>query len=179
VAPATAARPSVTEQTGLALRQIPCQRAKRHPTAGLAVNVNRPATKVERHFRPQLIPIGRLTTLPAPVFRIVSRAGLAPKLATMVASAVTVTEQVGAVPVQPPDQLLKVDLASGIAVRVSVWSCATSAEHVVPQAIASPASRTVPPTAHGPTYALRRSRSSASRRRRRMRGFASLTISSR
>jgi hypothetical protein len=120
VAPATAPRPSVTEQTGLALWQIPCQWAKRHPTTGRAVNVTRPATKVERHFRPQLIPIGWLTTLPASVFRIVSKAGLAPKVATMVASTVTVIEQVGAVPVQPPDQLLKVDLASGIAVRVSV-----------------------------------------------------------
>src|SRR5204863_5261451 len=57
---------SVSRQTGLVPRQLPCQRANRHPGDGFAVSATGPGAKPWLQRRPHAIPDGTLLTGPRP-----------------------------------------------------------------------------------------------------------------
>src|SRR5438876_10615214 len=111
--------------------QAPCQRASCQPGDGFAVRRSGPGANPKRQRLPQLIPVGRLVTVPEPTFRTVSVTSVFVNAAVMVVSALTMSEQVGLAPVQPPPtQPEKVDPPSGVAVRVTVSPCRNSPKQV-------------------------------------------------
>ena len=102
----------------------PDQPAKVAVPAGAAVKtIAVPQATVSVQSVPQAMPAGLDVTVPLPVpaLTTVSVHCGAPKVAVTITAPVTVTVQVGAVPVQPPpDQPWKVDAPVGVAVSVTV-----------------------------------------------------------
>ena len=102
--------------------QAPVQPANVDPDAAAAVSVTCvPLAKFELHVLGQLIPEGLLVTVPEPEPDVVTvsctGAGAWSNVAVTAVSAPSVTTQL-AVPLHPPDQPVKVELESGVAVRV-------------------------------------------------------------
>ncbi len=96
---------------------------------------------------PQVMPAGAELTVPVPLpFLVTVRTYVASvKVAVTFLAWVIETSQVAAVPVQAPDQPVKVEPVAAVADRVTVALGASSAEHVVPQAISfEPTVATVP-----------------------------------
>jgi hypothetical protein len=130
---------------GFVPRQAPAQRENFHPIVGFAARVIVPTGKRPLQRVPHAIPAGELVTLPEPTFFTERAAIRFEKLAVTVVSPVTVSGQVGAVPVHPPDQPEKIEVASGVAVSVAFWPVRMSTVHVVPQFSEPLESVTVPP----------------------------------
>jgi len=86
---------------------------------------------------PQVIPAGAELTVPVPLpFLVtVSRYVASVKVAVTFLAWVMETSQVAAVPVQPPDQPVKVEPVAAAADRVTLSLAASNAEQVVPQAM--------------------------------------------
>jgi hypothetical protein len=120
IAVAAEPRARLIRHTGLDPRQEPCQRANVKPAAGFAVSVTVPGANVARHFAPQTIPAGLLTTLPRPILRTFRLTGFFAKLAVTFVSAPGVSVQVGLAPEQPPpSQPENTESALGVAVSVT------------------------------------------------------------
>src|SRR5262249_48034074 len=103
--------------------QAPLQPENVEPLAAAAVKVTA-VPNVPTHVAPQLIPAGLDVMVPAPAPVLVT-GGASPGGAgwraavTFSPAALIVTEQVAAVPVQAPLQLVNVDPPAGVAVRVT------------------------------------------------------------
>ena len=126
----------VTVQVVVVPVHAPVQPSKAEPAAGAAVNVTLAFwLKLAVQVVPQLMPAGLLVIVPAPVPALVTVncTGTALKLAVTVFAAFMVTVQALAVPVQAPDQLVKVEPADGVAVRVTLAFRLKLAEQAVPQ----------------------------------------------
>src|SRR5207247_10010743 len=98
------------------------------------------------HVAPQAMPAGALVTVPVPVPDLVTVRvkDCWAKVAVTEVAAFTVTMQV-LVPEQPPPlQPVKVELASGVAVKVTAVPLANGAAHVAPQAMPAGLLATVP-----------------------------------
>jgi hypothetical protein len=95
---------------------------------------------------PQLIPAGELVTVPVPVPALVtvSCTGTGAKLAVTVLATFIVTVQVLAVPVQAPDQPLKVEPADAAAVNLTPAFLVKLALQVTPQLMPAGELVTVP-----------------------------------
>jgi hypothetical protein len=114
-------RSSTSRQTDFVPWQAPCQRANRQPSEGVAVSFTGPGTNAWLHRPPQLIPDGRLLMVPRPNLCTVNVASFLLNAAVTDVSPFTATEQVATVPVHaPPDQPVKIDPGSGVAIRVNV-----------------------------------------------------------
>ena len=137
----------VTAQVPVPVQPPPLQPVKVEPAAGAAVRVMAvPTVNEAEQAAPQEIPEGALLTVPLPVPVLVTlRANDCwTKPAVTEAAALIVTVQVP-VPVQPPPlQPEKVELASGVAVRVTAVPLAYGAAHVAPQAIPAGLLVTIP-----------------------------------
>ncbi len=127
--------------------QAPLQPVKAEPAAGVAVKVRAvPLAYAAAQVVPQEMPAGALVTvpIPAPALVTVSANDWRAKVAVTELAALTVTVQV-AVPEQPPPlQPVKVEPATGAAVKVTAVPLANDAEQVVPQLIPAGALVTVP-----------------------------------
>jgi hypothetical protein len=132
----------------------PLHPANVEPVAGLAVKVTIVLVlKLAEQVAPQLIPEGDDITVPVPVPVFETERPCTPlaNVAVTAISLVMTTEQ-GPVPLQAPDQPLKVEPDPGDAFSVTVEHSSTSGEHAVPQLIL-PGPVTVPdPT--GVTFSL-------------------------
>ena len=100
----------------------PLQPTKVDPGLAVAVKVTTvPLVKFVEQVMPQLIPAGKLVTVPVPmpvlVTVIVYWLGANVAVADLAASIVTLQVPT---PAQPPLQPAKVELASGVAVKVTV-----------------------------------------------------------
>jgi len=96
-----------------------------------------PLANGAEHVAPQVTPAGLLVTVPAPAPALlaVSVKVCRANVAVTEAAALIVTVQ-GPVPEQPPPlQPVKVELASGVAVKVMAVPLANGAAHVAPQAM--------------------------------------------
>ena len=115
--------------------QLPLQPVKAEPIAGAAVKVTAvPEVEGGRAGRGrQEMPAGALVTVPLPVPAVVTvRANEdCMNVAVTDVAAFSVTVQ-ALVPVQPPLQPLKVEPATGMAVKVTAVPLANAAEHVAP-----------------------------------------------
>jgi hypothetical protein len=102
--------------------------------------------KLVAQVAPQLMPVGELVTVPSPVPALVTVNGTrtAVKLAVTVFAAPILTVQVLAVPVQAPDQPLKVDPVVVAAVKVTLLFLLKLAAQVLPQLIPEGELVTVP-----------------------------------
>src|SRR5207244_96694 len=138
---------SVTVQVPVPEQLPPLQPVKVEPAAGAADKVTAvPLAYVAAQVAPQAMPAGTLVTVPAPapVLLTVSVKVCTAKVAVTVVAALNVTVQVP-VPEQPPPlQPVKVEPATGAAVRVTGVPVANAAEHVTPQEMAVGALVTVP-----------------------------------
>src|SRR6059036_3013359 len=116
----------------------PLQPVKVELASGVAVKVTAvPLVNGAEHVAPQAIPAGLLATVPAPAPALVSVRvkDCTANVAVTEVAAFVVTVQVP-VPEQPlPLQPVKVELASGVAVKVTAVPLANGVEHVAPQAI--------------------------------------------
>lgn len=113
---------SVTTQDPVPEQPPPLQPLKSESLLALALNVTIvPVLKEALQVAPHEMPAGAEVTVPEPVpaFTTASVLGFKVKFAVTVDAAVRVTVQVP-VPVQAPLQPLKVELASCVAVRVTV-----------------------------------------------------------
>ncbi len=127
--------------------QAPDQPLKVDPAAGAAVSVMVVFwLKLAVQVTPQLIPVGVLVIvpIPVPVLLMVKPNWMALKLAVTVCAALIVTVQVAVVPVQAPDQPLKVDPAVAAAVNVTLLFWLKLAAQVAPQLIPAGVLVTVP-----------------------------------
>ena len=118
--------------------QAPDQPIKVEPEAGVAVNVTLLlVAKFAEQVAPQLIPVGKLVTVPVPVpdLLTVNNLGTKLKFAVTLLAAVILTVQVLLLPVQAPDQPIKVEPEAGVAVNVTLLLVAKLAEQVAPQLI--------------------------------------------
>jgi hypothetical protein len=116
----------------------PDQPPNRDPELGFSVSVTTLFwSNVAVQVVPQLIPAGELVTDPAPEPPFATaNVSCWLKLAWTVVSAVSVTVQVGASPVQPPpDQPANRDPVAAAAVRTTCVPEGNAAEHVEPQSI--------------------------------------------
>jgi len=107
------------------------------PAPGVAVSVTAvPLAKLKLHVFGQLIPVGLLVTVPAPVPALVTVICTVGTVEVNVAvtevAAVGVTAHVP-VPLQAPDQLANVELAPGVAVSVTAVPLAKPKLHVLGQ----------------------------------------------
>src|SRR5437879_556127 len=124
----------------------PLQPEKVEPAVGVAVKVTAvPLANGAEHVAPQAMPAGLLATVPAPAPALVSVRvkDCTANVAVTEVAAFTVTMQVP-VPEQPPLQPVKVELASGVAVRVTAVPTVNEAEQAAPQEIPEGALLTVP-----------------------------------
>src|SRR5438093_79088 len=116
----------------------PLQPVKVEPAAGVAVKVTAvPTVNEAEQAAPQEIPEGALVTvpLPVPVLFTLRAKDCWTKPAVTEAAALIVTVQ-GPVPEQPPPvQPVKVELAAGVAVKVTAVALVNGAAHVAPQAM--------------------------------------------
>lgn len=126
----------VTEQV-VVPAHAPDHPANVEPAAGVAVSVTAvPLAKLALHVVPQLMPVGELVTVPAPVpARVTFSTGSA---ATTLKVAVTVVvvfmlKTHALVPLQPPDHPAKVEPSAGLAVRVMLVPEEKVAVQVDPQ----------------------------------------------
>src|SRR5438128_1721959 len=114
---------------------------------GAAVSVTAvPLAKLAAQVAPQVIPPGELVTVPLPVPALLTVSAKLGRLnvAVTVVAALKVTVQ-APVPEQPPPlQPVKIEPATGAAVRVTGVPVANAAEHVTPQEMAVGALVTVP-----------------------------------
>src|SRR5881396_1313528 len=148
-------KPAVTEAAALIVtmqvpvpeQPPPLQPVKVELASGVAVKVTAvPLANGAEHVAPQAIPAGLLVTVPAPAPALVSVRvkDCTANVAVTEVAAFTVTMQVP-VPEQPPPlQPVKVELASGVAVRVTAVPTVNEAEQVAPQEIPEGALPTVP-----------------------------------
>ncbi len=100
------------------------QLAKDDPAAAAAVRVTWvPDGKLELHVPGQVIPVGALVTVPVPLPALVTvsvgGAWTAVKVAVTLWLELSVTVQVGLVPLHAPPQLVKDSFAAGVAVSVT------------------------------------------------------------
>src|SRR5437773_1471383 len=144
---------SVTMQVPVPEQPPPLQPEKVEPAVGVAVKVTAvPLGNGAEPAAPQAMPAGLLATVPAPAPALVSVRvkDCAANVAVTEVAAFRVTMQVP-VPEQPPPlQPVKVELASGVAVKVTAVPLANGAAHVAPQAMPAGLLATVP----APTPAL-------------------------
>jgi hypothetical protein len=128
---------TVTVQLPVPL-QAPDHPTKLEPAAGLALSVTFvPVAKLALHVVPQLIPAGVLVTVPVPLpdsvtVNVSLLATDAAKVAVAERLPLTVTVQVP-VPLHAPDHPVNVELAAGVAVRVTLVPSLKLALQVVPQ----------------------------------------------
>ena len=126
----------VTTQVPVPEQPPPLQPVKVEPAAGVAVSVTVvPLAKVEEQVAPQVMPAGELETEPVPVPALltVSVRGMRVNVAVTDVAAVRVTTQVP-VPLQPPpDQPVKLEPVSGVAVSVTAVPWGNDVEQVAPQ----------------------------------------------
>ena len=137
---------TVTMQVPVPEQPPPLQPVKVEPAAGVAVKVTAvPTVNEAEQAAPQEIPEGALLTVPLPVPVLVTLRAKDcwTKPAVTEAAALIVTMQVP-VPEQPPLQPVKVELASGVAVKVTAVPLANGAAHAAPQAIPAGLLVTVP-----------------------------------
>ena len=116
------------------------------PASGVALRKTRaPVVKLAEQVVPQLMPGGDEVTvpLPPPILLTVSPLESGSKWAITVLAASTVTAQ-APVPVHAPDQPVKVDAVSGVAVRRTNEPLLKLAEQVAPQVIPKGDEVTVP-----------------------------------
>src|SRR6195952_3577163 len=117
--------------------QAPLQPVKLEPAAATAVSVtDAPLTKLNWHVAPQSIPAGLLVTepLPVPPFATVSCTGRSVNVAVTDLATDSETMQV-AVPLQAPDQPVKLEPAAATAVRVTDAPLTKLNWHVTPQSM--------------------------------------------
>jgi len=129
--------------------QAPDHPANVDPDAAVAVSVTCvPLAKFEVHVPGQLMPEGSLVTVPEPEPDVVTVSGTGAaawsKVAVMEVSAPSVTTQLD-VPLHAPDQPVKVDAESGVAVSVSCIPPEKLALQVDPQVMPFGLLETVPP----------------------------------
>src|SRR6267142_2525624 len=128
--------------------QLPVQPVKVEPAAGAAVKVTAvPLVKEAEQVAPHEMPAGALVTVPVPFPDFVTeRAKVgAVNVAVTLWATLMVTVQVP-VPVQPPPlQPVKVEPATGAAVRVTIVPIENEAEQVAPQEMPAGLLVTVPP----------------------------------
>src|SRR5438552_11193119 len=113
---------SVTTQVPVPEHPPPLQPLKVEPMAGLAVSVTAvPLVKLAEQVAPQVIPAGKLVTVPLPVpAGVTVRVKVwSAKVAVTVVAALRVTVQVPVPEHPPPLQPLKVEPAAGLAVSVT------------------------------------------------------------
>src|SRR5438034_110679 len=138
---------TVTMQVLVPEQPPPLQPVKVELASGVAVKVTAvPLANGAEHVAPQAMPAGLLVTVPAPAPALVSVRvkDCTANVAVTEVAAFTVTMQVP-VPEQPPPlQPVKVELASGVAVKVTAVPLANGAEHVAPQAMPAGLLATVP-----------------------------------
>src|SRR2546422_49852 len=138
---------SATTQVPVPEQPPPLQPVKVELASGVAVKVMAvPLANGAEHVAPRAIPAGLLATVPAPAPALVSVRvkDCTANVAVTVVAAFNATMQVP-VPEQPPPlQPVKVELASGVAVKVTAVPLANGAEHVAPQAIPAGLLATVP-----------------------------------
>src|SRR5437773_5218896 len=138
---------TVTMQVPVPEQPPPLQPVKVELASGVAVKVTAvPLANGAEHVAPQAIPAGLLVTVPAPAPALVSVRvkDCTANVAVTEVAAFIVTMQVP-VPEQPPPlQPVKVELASGVAVKVTAVPLANGAEHVAPQAMPAGLRATVP-----------------------------------
>src|SRR5882724_1575093 len=147
VAVTEAAALIVTVQGPVPEQPPPLQPVKVELASGVAVRVTAVLTVNEaEQAAPHEMPEGALVTVPLPVPVLVTLRAKDcwTKPAVTEAAALIVTVQ-GPVPEQPPPlQPLKVELASGVAVKVTAVPLANGAEHAAPQAMPAGLLVTVP-----------------------------------
>jgi hypothetical protein len=128
--------------------QAPPQPVKDEPVLGVAVSVTTvPAVKLLVQVVPQFKPAGEevTTPVPVPVLTIeIDGCGIWAKLAVTLRAALIATLHELAVPLQEPLHPAKVEPVPGVAVRVTVASCAKLALQVAPQLMPVGALVTVP-----------------------------------
>src|SRR5437870_1208879 len=128
----------VTVQVPLPEQPPPLQPLKVEPAVGVAVSVTAvPLVKLAEQVAPQVMPAGRLVTVPLPVpalLTVSAKLGRL-KVAVTVVAAQTVTTQVPVPEHPPPLQPLKVEPAAGLAVSVTAVPVGKLAEHVAPHVI--------------------------------------------
>ena len=136
-----------TVQVGsVPLQASPLQPAKVTPGSGCAVSVTGvPYGKSLKHSLPQVMPAGEDVTAPAPDPSLDTWTPIvrSVKLALTDVAAPSVTVQ-APLPVHPPLQPLKVELAAGTAVSVTCVSSARLAEQVPGQSMPAAADVTTP-----------------------------------
>src|SRR5213592_4212631 len=147
-------KPAVTEAAALMVtmqvpvpEQPPLQPEKVDPAVGVAVKVTAvPLANGAEHVAPQATPAGLLVTVPAPAPALVTVRvkDCTANVAVTEVAAFTVTMQVPVPEQRPPLRPVKVELASGVAVKVTAVPLANGAEHVAPQAIPAGLLATVP-----------------------------------
>src|SRR2546425_9172132 len=128
----------VTVQVPVPLHPPPLQPVKVEPAASAAVSVTAvPLVKLAEQVAPQVIPAGALVTVPLPVpAGVTVRANVCRvKVAVTVVAAESVTTQAPVPEHPPPLQPLKIELAAGAAVSVTVVPLVKLAEQVAPQVI--------------------------------------------
>src|SRR6266581_6255377 len=125
----------------------PLQPVKVELASGVAVKVTAVAlANGAAHVAPQVMPAGELVMVPVPVpdLLTVSVKDCCAKVAVTEVAALRVTIQ-GPVPEQPPPlQPVKVEPASGVAVRVTAVPLANGAAQVAPQSMPAGLLVTVP-----------------------------------
>lgn len=140
----------VTVQVPVPLQFAPDQPANTEVASGVATNVTTVFSGMAAaQVVPQLIPAGDDVTEPSPepTRDTVSAKlldGSVVKVATTLAAACTVIEQVGPAPEQAPDQPPKNAFAAGVAVSTTIDSPGNDEEQVAPQEIPAGADDTVP-----------------------------------
>src|SRR5438093_1599836 len=147
VAVTVVAAETVTTQVPVPEHPPPLQPLKVEPAAGLAVSVTAvPLVKLAEQVAPQVIPAGKLVTVPLPVpAGVTVRVKVwSAKVAVTVVAVHTVTWQVPVPEHPPPLQPLKVEPAAGLAVSVTAVPLVKLAEQVAPQVIPAGELVTVP-----------------------------------
>lgn len=140
----------VTVQVEAVPQLATLQLAKDEPEAAVSERVTWvPDGKLELQVPGQLIPAGALVTVPAPVpalltVRVVG-AWTAVKVAVTLWLELSVTVQVGLLPLHAPPQLVKLSLAAGVAVSVTWVPLEKLAVQVEPQLIPAGLLETLPP----------------------------------
>src|SRR5207249_4564618 len=159
VAVTVVAAETVTTQVPVPEHPPPLQPLKVERMAGLAVSVSAvPLVKLAEQVAPQVIPAGKLVTVPLPVpAGVTVRVKVwSAKVAVTVVAALRVTVQVPVPEHPPPLQPLKVEPAAGLAESVTAVPLVKLAEQVAPQVIPAGELVTVPlPVPAGVTVRLK------------------------
>jgi hypothetical protein len=126
--------------------QAPDQPVNTDPPSAVAARLmTAPVTRLAPHVVPQLIPDGEDPTVPAPAPVLLTANAYWTRSKLAVTDLAASMARVHApVPLQAPDQPVKVELASGLAVNVTTVPVAKLAAHVLPQATPAGDEVTVP-----------------------------------